>query len=173
MLGKLIPDRIFDSVFDITPQLAKEYGKTAIIFDIDNTLTADKTAEPDQRLRTYLNGFLQEGFSLALVSNNDARRVERFNGSLGLFATAKAGKPKKKALAPGLKYLARPYEEVLFVGDQILTDVWAARRHGLDAFLVTPIRRYENPFFYLKRLLEKPFLKAYYRREKKKAKTRL
>ena len=167
MLQRLIPDRIFPTVYDITPKLVKEYQKTAVIFDIDNTLTADSDREPDEKLAEYLSSFSKKGIDVALVSNNNAERVEIFNRSLGLFATPKAGKPKKSALAPALKYFDRPNSQVLFVGDQILTDVMAARRHGLSAFLVKPIRLYENPFFYLKRLLERPFIFAYYRREKK------
>ncbi len=168
MLHKLVPDRIFSSVYEITPELLEQYEIKGVIFDIDNTLTDDQSAEPTEELREFLLGLQRAGISLALVSNNSAERVERFNRSLGFFSTPNAQKPRKKSLLPGLDHLSLPKERVVFVGDQILTDVAAARRNGIRAFLVEPIRPYENPFFYLKRLLEKPFLFAYYRLEKRR-----
>ena len=58
-------------------------------------------------------------------------------------------------------------EEILFVGDQLLTDVWIAKRYGLRAVVVEPIQKRENWFFRFKRVLEKPFVAIYRRREKK------
>lgn len=172
MFERFIPDRIFDDVYQITPELLRRLGKTAVIFDIDNTLTCDKNAEPDDRLKTYLSSLTENGIQIALVSNNNRERVETFNRSLHFFTTPKAGKPKKSALIPSLGYFNAAKEQVLFVGDQVLTDVLAARKHAIHVFLVRPINRYENGFFYVKRLLERPFIRAYYkRREKETVKT--
>ena len=52
-------------------------------------------------------------------------------------------------------------EETIFMGDQIFTDVWAARNAKIRAILVPPIKDKTEIFSKFKRLLEKPILKKY------------
>ena len=52
-------------------------------------------------------------------------------------------------------------EETIFMGDQILTDVWAAHNAGIRAILVSPINDKKDPFTKFKRLLEKPIIRKY------------
>jgi predicted HAD superfamily phosphohydrolase YqeG len=54
------------------------------------------------------------------------------------------------------------------MGDQVFTDVWAAHNAGIKAILVPPIKDKTDPFTKFKRLLEKPFLGKYDRRNKEK-----
>jgi hypothetical protein len=52
-------------------------------------------------------------------------------------------------------------ENTIFIGDQILTDVWAAHNAGIRAILVPPINDRKDPLTKFKRVLEKPILKKY------------
>ena len=54
------------------------------------------------------------------------------------------------------------------VGDQIFTDVWAARNSGVMAVLVPPINDKKDVFTKFKRLLERPILKKYEKRKRGK-----
>ena len=58
-------------------------------------------------------------------------------------------------------------ENTLLMGDQVFTDVWAARNSGIKAALVPPINDKKDIFTKFKRLLERHILKKY---EKKRAK---
>ena len=51
----------------------------------------------------------------------------------------------------------------LFVGDQLFTDVYGARRTGIFSILVKPIHPREEIQIVLKRFLEKPVLYFYKR----------
>ena len=53
------------------------------------------------------------------------------------------------------------------MGDQIFTDVLAARLAGIRAALVPPIKDKTDPLTRFKRLLERPIMKRYFRRNKK------
>ena len=55
-------------------------------------------------------------------------------------------------------------EEAALMGDQIFTDVWAARNAGIRAILVPPIKDKRDILTRTKRLLEKPIIKKYKRR---------
>ena len=58
-------------------------------------------------------------------------------------------------------------ENTLFVGDQLFTDVWGAKRTGIHNILVKPIDKKEEIQIVLKRYLEKIVLASYNRYIKK------
>ena len=58
-------------------------------------------------------------------------------------------------------------ERVLFVGDQLFTDVWGARRAGIRSILVKPIHPKEEIQIVLKRQLERIVLFFYKRNQKR------
>ena len=62
-------------------------------------------------------------------------------------------------------------DTTVFVGDQLFTDVWGAKRTGIESWLVEPIDKHEEIQIVLKRYLEKPIL-YFYRKEKKKNENR-
>ena len=55
-------------------------------------------------------------------------------------------------------------EKTVIMGDQIFTDVWAAKNAGIRSILVSPIKDKRDIFTKFKRLLEKPILKKYEKR---------
>ena len=56
-------------------------------------------------------------------------------------------------------------ETTVFVGDQLFTDVWGAKRSGIRSILVKPIHPKEEIQIIFKRQLEKIVLHFYYRRK--------
>ena len=59
----------------------------------------------------------------------------------------------------------------LFVGDQLFTDVWGAKRTGIRSILVKPIHPREEIQIVLKRYLERIVL-YFYRKDKERKKNR-
>ncbi len=164
----LIPDLMCDTVFDIPFDSFLEKGIKLVIFDIDNTLVPYDVSVPYEKLKQFLFSLKEKGFEIAFVSNNTPERVELFNRELGFFATPDAHKPLKRALVPAVEHFSVLPKEILLVGDQLLTDVLTARIWGVNAVAVSPIKKVENAFFRLKRKIEKPFVRAYYKQEARK-----
>ena len=165
-----VPNLICDSIFDLPKKYLGGKKIRAIIFDIDNTLAPYDQEEPDEKTVAFLKGLEEKGIRIVLVSNNSPDRVRKFNEKLGFFCVPDAGKPKKAALAPALEYLSGiKRKRILFVGDQLLTDVLAAKRNRLRAVVVKPIKKKENLFFRLKRKLEQPFIRKYHKTKARKA----
>lgn len=165
----LIPDLICETVYRIPFSECYEKGIRAIAFDIDNTLASYDTPEPDEKLKDFLFSLRDTGFSIAFVSNNDDARVNRFNASLGFFALPDSHKPLTGGLKRVMKEFGVEKKELLMVGDQLLTDCLCARLAGVSVVTVPPIQPVENRFFRFKRSIEKPFIRAYY---KKRGKTK-
>ncbi|MBP5289230.1 MAG: YqeG family HAD IIIA-type phosphatase [Clostridia bacterium] len=168
-LDRFTPDDVLPDVYAVTPEKCARLGIRAVVFDIDNTLAPYEVSAPDERLKAHLRSFPEAGISIALVSNNKPERVEIFNRELGFFAQPDAHKPSKRALAGVLAHFAPlSGQEILFVGDQLFTDVLTARKNGIRAITVPPIQPRENWFFRLKRALEKPVMRRYRRLEKQR-----
>lgn len=159
----LTPDYMFHTYDEITPQFLKRIGVSAVLSDIDNTLAPYEMPEPDEKILAWAKSLADNGIKLALISNNSPERVEKFNGKLGLPAYPDSHKPGVKILKKALKELGADPEKhnVAVVGDQLLTDVAAARRLGAKAIIVPPIKDKKTLFFRFKRALEKPIIKKY------------
>ena len=54
-------------------------------------------------------------------------------------------------------------ETTVFIGDQLFTDVWGAKRCGIRNILVAPIDPHEEIQIVLKRILERAVLSSYRR----------
>lgn len=168
MRSRFVPDRAFSAYTDVTPDFLHSEGVTALLLDIDNTLAPYEVAEPDDALRAWFAALSAAGIRVAFVSNNKAARVELFNRTLGIPAFPKAKKPLRGTVRRALAALGASPKEAALLGDQIFTDAYAAKRMGMRAYTVPPIRDKRDPFTRFKRLLERPVYRAYRKREKKK-----
>ena len=155
----LMPDRLFGSFCEVTPDVLAAMGVRALLCDIDNTLVTYDDPEPTPEVAAWFAALEAAGVKVAFISNNDAARVDRFNRALGYPAYAKANKPSPKPYAAAADALGVPREACAVLGDQLLTDAWAAHRFGVPALIVPPIRDKTSIFFRFKRLIEKPYMK--------------
>ena len=80
---------------------------------------------------------------------------------------AREGGRKAKIVQNALSDMGVSTSEAILMGDQVFTDVWAGKRLGMRAFIVPPIKDKKNLFFRCKRWIEKPFLRAYYKKKGK------
>lgn len=164
MKNPMMPDYMFRTFDEITPEFLRELGVKAILADIDNTLAPYEQPEPDQRIKGWIASLAEAGIGIAFVSNNDWERVNRFNATLGAPAYAKSGKPFKKNLVKAMNDLGGTLETTVMLGDQLLTDALAGHNLGVKCLIVPPIRDKKNAFFRFKRWLEKPVVRKYKRR---------
>ena len=163
ILDIFYPDGYIKSTYDIDYKKLYEEGIRGIIFDIDNTLVphgahADKRAED---LFSYLNGL---GFRCLLLSNNRERRVSSF--ALEVRYTDyihKAGKPGKAGYIRAMEKMGTNRDNTVFIGDQLFTDIWGAKRSGIRSILVGQIDKREEIQIVLKRILEKVVLYFYFK----------
>lgn len=167
LLGKFYPDEYLDSTYVINFDELYKTGYRGVIFDIDNTLVPHG-APADERAKKLFVHLKELGFSCCLLSNNQRPRVEMFNEEIGVHFIENAHKPSTKNYLRAMELMHTDKKNTLFVGDQLFTDVYGARRTGLYSILVKPIHPKEEIQIVLKRYLEKIVL-FFYRRDRKKA----
>lgn len=167
LLGKFYPDEYLDSTYVIDFDELYKTGYRGVIFDIDNTLVPHG-APADERAKKLFAHLKELGFSCCLLSNNQRPRVEMFNEEIGVHFIENAHKPSTKNYLRAMELMHTDKKNTFFVGDQLFTDVYGARRTGLYSILVKPIHPKEEIQIVLKRYLEKIVL-YFYRRDRKKA----
>ena len=161
VLSVFYPDDYQDSAYGIDYVYLYEKGYRGIIYDIDNTLVPHG-APADERAVRHFSKLTRMGYRFCLISNNKEPRVSSFAKAIGgAFYVYDAHKPSQKAYLEAVKKMGLSEEQVFFVGDQIFTDVYGARRAGLYSILVKPIHPKEEIQIVLKRYLEKIVLFFY------------
>jgi HAD superfamily phosphatase (TIGR01668 family) len=163
----LSPDFYFDTYAGASVAFLKEQGIRALVLDIDNTLEPYENPIPGEGVLMWFAALKEAGIKAAFVSNNGRERVETFNKDLGNIAYYKAKKPFAGKIKRAMREMGVEKNETLFMGDQIFTDVLAARFSGIRAALVPPIKDKTDALTRFKRLLERPIMKRYHRRNQK------
>ena len=162
MLQTFYPSTECNSTYDIDFQRMYDLGYRGIIFDIDNTLVPHG-APADEKAVALFEKLREIGFQTLLLSNNKEPRVKSFCEQVGSDYIFKAGKPKKTGYEKAMERMGTTKETTFFVGDQLFTDVWGAKRTGLYSVLVKPIHPKEEIQIVLKRYLERIVLFFYHR----------
>ncbi|MBP5152042.1 MAG: YqeG family HAD IIIA-type phosphatase [Lachnospiraceae bacterium] len=160
MFETFYPSEWLESAYDVDYEAMYQKGYRNIIFDIDNTLVFHG-APQDERSLKLLSRLKELGFSVLFLSNNREERVKTFAEPVGALYIHKAGKPGKKGYFNAVEKLGGTFDNTFFVGDQLFTDVWGAKRAGLYNILVKPLNKKEEIQIVLKRILEKIVLKHY------------
>lgn len=167
MFDMFYPDEMTESAYDIDYNGLYEQGYRGIIFDIDNTLVPHG-APADERAVALFERLKAIGYKAVLLSNNKEPRVKMFNDAVKVLYIYKAGKPGRSGYERAMDMMGTDINSTFFVGDQLFTDVWGAKRVGMHNFLTCPINPKEEIQIVLKRYLEKIVL-FFYKRQLKKA----
>ncbi|HJC63129.1 MAG TPA: YqeG family HAD IIIA-type phosphatase [Candidatus Blautia merdavium] len=168
MFQTFFPDEYLDSAYQVDYEALYEEGCRGIIFDIDNTLVPHG-APADERAEQLFARLKKLGFSCCLLSNNQYNRVSSFNRNIQVRFIENAHKPSTKNYVKAMELMGTNLDNTVFIGDQLFTDVYGAKRTGMRNILVKPIHPKEEIQIVLKRKLEKIVL-CFYRKEQRKRK---
>lgn len=167
MLEVFYPDNEVESAYGIDYKLLYSQGYRGIIFDIDNTLVPHG-APADERAAALFGRLRETGFQTVLLSNNKEPRVKMFSDGVHSQYIFKAGKPGAGGYERAMELMGTDARNTMFVGDQLFTDIWGAKRAGIATWLVKPIHPKEEIQIVLKRRLERIVLYFYHKRSKTK-----
>lgn len=138
-MALLRPDAYFRSLHDIDPGALQARGIAGLIVDLDNTLAGWRDPLPSAAALAWVDRCRAHGLRLVIVSNNQAGRVSQFAAALGVPFLANAKKPTRGAFRRALGLLQTTPERTALIGDQLLTDIFGAKRMGFYAILVKPL----------------------------------
>lgn len=130
---------MIEAIYHLTPEQLKKQNVKAVLTDLDNTLIAWDNPDGTQELIQWIQVMKDAGIPVIILSNNSAHRVERVAKTLDLDYVSRAIKPTIIGFKKAESKLNLPKEDILMVGDQIMTDIWGANLAGIRTVLVKPI----------------------------------
>lgn len=166
MLERFYPDEYVDSAYGIDYEALYEKGFRGVVFDIDNTLVPHG-APADERSVALMGRLSAIGYRRMMLSNNKEPRVKMFCDAVGADYIYKANKPFPANYQKAMERMRTTPETTLFVGDQLFTDVWGAKKAGMTTYLVKPIHPKEEIQIVIKRFFERIVL-YFYKKQKRK-----
>ena len=165
LFKRFYPDMKLNSVYEVDFDRLYKKGIRGLIFDIDNTLVPHG-ADADERIEKLFGELKKMGFKTFLLSNNKLERVKRFNTNIRSLYIYKAGKPNAVNYIKAMRMMGTGKENTVFIGDQLFTDIWGAKKAGISTILLNPIDKKEEIQIVLKRYLEKIVLNTYEKERK-------
>ncbi len=105
------PRYTIDTIYHLDPKQLKKMEIKAVFSDLDNTLLAWNKAETAVEMDELNQRLAKDGIRLVVISNNNAE----------------------------LKALNLKKDQVLMVGDQLITDIQAGNLAGVTTVLVKPL----------------------------------
>ncbi len=139
MKNKYIPYAVAKSIYEIDVNFYKEKNVKILLMDLDNTLDSYKLYHPTERAVELIKKIQDAGILPVIVSNNRGKRVRTYANDLHLEYINSAAKPFGFKIKKFIKAKGWNTDEMMFVGDQMITDVAAAKRAGLRVILTDKI----------------------------------
>lgn len=133
------PTYLIKNTFDITVADLKKIGVKSVFSDLDNTLVAWNNKDSNQKLREWLSDLKSSGIQVVIISNNTNQRVARVADDLNVEYQAWSLKPLPRGIKSTIKKYNLQKNQVIMLGDQIMTDVIAANLSGVRSILVKPL----------------------------------
>jgi len=140
-IENFIPYDCYKTVYDIDYNKLYEAGTRIILMDIDNTLIPYDVISPDEKLINLIITIKDIGFKIVFISNNHKHRVQPFAQIFASDYVYSAWKPFKKGYKKALKLTDHNHiDEIIAIGDQVMTDVLGANKVGVKCILVKPLK---------------------------------
>ncbi|MGT2959846.1 YqeG family HAD IIIA-type phosphatase [Streptococcus caballi] len=133
------PTFVVEAVYDLKAEDLLRHGIRAVLVDLDNTLIAWNNPDGTPEVRAWLDAMTTADISVVVVSNNKHSRVERAVARFGVDFVSRAMKPFTRGIRIAMKRYGFEPEEVILVGDQLMTDIRASHRAGIKSVLVKPL----------------------------------
>ena len=136
-------------------------GVTGFRLNLSHTPLAART--------DWIAALRNAGIGFMIVSNNrSGTRVTEFCADLGIGYQGHAGKPSPKGLRAAMERTGTDPAHTAMLGDKLLTDMLAAHRAGVRAWMVEPLGGPVGLWNHVLHLLQRPFKRACPYKDQKK-----
>lgn len=156
----LIPDHYVKNISQIPYQQLKEKNVKCLIFDLDNTLALLSEKECPKRVEALISKLKKE-FQVFMITNSTKKRAHPYQEKLKIPVISMAMKPSTL----GLKRIAKKYQfkkqEMVMIGDQLMTDILSGKKFGIRTVLVDPLGEKDLKITKLNRMIENKIIKRY------------
>lgn len=155
LLNYFKPSIYLESFKKINLKLLKNSGIKLVMCDMDNTLLGWNERFPNQDVINFVKNVYANNMEFVLFSNNIKNRVERFAKKAGIKSYLwNCKKPLLGKMRLVKKIFPYKENEIILIGDNIITDVFVANRSHIKSILVSPLSK-NNKKNWIEKFLEK------------------
>lgn len=148
------------AISDIPVAALVDHNIRLVLVDRDNTCVPGDASSAPASVAAWIDSVKAASISVCFVSNNfHSTQVEASARELGIARVDHAMKPAPFALWYACKKMGVPTSQAVLIGDQVFTDLMAARLAGVRSILVDPQSTKELWYTRIFRQMEKLALK--------------
>lgn len=151
------------NIFDINYEKLKDEGIKCLVFDLDNTLGLIDEEKCPKEAKKLLKK-LKKDFTIYISSNNTRKRILPYIEDLEIEGEAFSLKPLPKGLMRIRKRCGFKKNEMVMIGDQIVTDILSGNWYGVKTILVDPLGVKDLKITGLNRKIEGAIVRKYEKR---------
>lgn len=149
------PRYTIDTIYHLDTDVLQQINVKAVFSDLDNTLLAWNEFETAKKMDELNQRLAKAGIKLVVISNNNAERIGKVLNPYQIDFVAKSRKPLPFAITKKRKQLGLAKDQVMMVGDQLITDIQAGNLAGVESVLVKPLVETDKWNTRINRFLEK------------------
>ena len=153
MISKFIPYMYQKDIYSIDYDKLKKEKIKCLLFDLDNTISPAREIVLDKKIKELFNK-LKKDFIVVLFSNNKKSRVNAFASFYETEYLHMSVKPLPFSYKKILKKYNLNKDEVIAVGDQLITDIFGGNLFKIKTILVDPVSKEDEKITFLNRKLE-------------------
>ncbi len=139
MFEKFVPDMYMKSIYTIDYKALKKRRIKCLIFDLNNTIAPLTLKKPNKKLIDLFEELKDLKFKIYIVSNSTRSRVTPFKEILCVDSSYLSFKPSLRKFKKIYNINEYKDNQVAVIGDELISDVWAANRMNFVSILVNPI----------------------------------
>lgn len=149
------PRYTIDTIYHLDTDVLQQMNVKAVFSDLDNTLLAWNEFETAKKMDELNQRLAKAGIKLVVISNNNAERIGKVLNPYQIDFVAKSRKPLPFAITKKRKQLGLAKDQVMMVGDQLITDIQAGNLAAVESVLVKPLVETDKWNTRINRFLEK------------------
>lgn len=149
------PRYTIDTIYHLDTDVLQQMNVKAVFSDLDNTLLAWDEFETAKKMDELNQRLAKAGIKLVVISNNNAERIGKVLNPYQIDFVAKSRKPLPFAITKKREQLGLAKDQVMMVGDQLITDIQAGNLAGVESVLVKPLVETDKWNTRINRFLEK------------------
>ena len=162
-MKNLIPTAHAKNIFEIDVEFFKALNIKTVMADLDNTLDSYLNKTPSKETINLVKRLKDNNINIIIVSNNSEKRVSMYAKILNVNYISRAFKPFPSKINKYIKKNGLKKDEIIFIGDQLLTDIKVANKAKIKSIYVDEITT-KNAFI---TILNKK-IESYYKNRLKK-----
>lgn len=164
MFKSFIPFAHSQSIYEIEPEFYVRHKVKVLFMDLDNTLDSYKARVPQERTLELVKRIKEAGINPVIISNNKAKRVSGYANLLGVEFLSSARKPFANKIKKEIARRGLTPEDVMLVGDQMMTDVLAAHGAHIRVVLTEKVVKEDQWTTHINRIFDRPIRKYHRKR---------